>query len=56
VNSSHFPFAILAPLQQALHLPLHPSGSGSAVMTLTVKLSAIVRVRSLEWSSTTIIS
>src|ERR1035438_2447610 len=68
VKRSHFPFAALAPLQAALHLPFQPGGNSSAMSTRTVgapsfrivcervgaqKLSAMARVPSVEWSSTT---
>ena len=48
--------AARAPVQHALHLPLQPAGSGPASITCAGKLEAISRVRSDEWSSTTIVS
>src|ERR1019366_7246144 len=56
VNSSHFPFAALAPLQAALHLPFQPGGNSSAPISFTGRLSAMVRVPSVEWASTTMTS
>src|SRR5882672_2380736 len=57
VNSNHSPRASLAPATTALFFPVQPTGSGPGEITRTPeKLSAIERVRSVEWSSTTITS
>ena len=57
VNRSHWPRAWRAPVVTALFLPVQPAGSGPASITRTPgNDSAISRVRSVEWSSTTMIS
>src|SRR5271165_298488 len=57
VNRSHSPRAWRAPQVTALFLPVQPAGSGPASRTRTPgNDSAMARVRSVEWSSTTMIS
>src|ERR1700722_580032 len=57
VNRSHWPRAWRAPVATALFLPVQPLGRGAASITLTFGNDpAISRVRSVEWSSTTMIS
>ncbi len=57
VNRSQLPLASRAPATTALFFPVQPAGSGPAEITRTpAKLLAISRVRSVEPSSTTMIS
>src|ERR1700731_494666 len=57
VKRIQWPCEVLAPAQTALVLPVQPLANGGAAMTVTPGTdSAIVRVRSVEPSSTTRIS